>query len=176
MGLCAIACNRTETVFSGITPTTILISSSFELGGAPSLQGWAANTSDTAIVGFSTDTPPGGGRFAVRLQNLWSFGGNVRAAFPAPSGIHRYKLSAWTKESWQGFGGQGSMSIIIKKPDAMFFHKRLNFTDTTWTLQMLADTVETGLSDSIIVSLAGDFGQFSGGWTLFDLCVFEKLD
>jgi hypothetical protein len=176
MGLCAIACNKTETVFSGITPTTILITSSFEVGGAPSLQGWTANSSDTAAVGFSTDTPPRGGRFAVQLQNAWSFPGSVRAAFSAPSGIHRYTLSAWTKASPQGFASRGSMRIILKKPDATFVHKYLNFTDTIWTMRSLADTIETGLSDSIVVSLAWDPGQFSGGWTLFDLCVFEKLD
>lgn len=176
MSLCAMACNKTEIATSENTPTTVLITSSFEVGGAPSLQGWTANTSDTAIVGFSTDTPPGGGRFAVRLQNAWSSAGNVRAAFPAPSGIHRYKLSAWTKASSQGLASHGFVGIIIKKPDAIFLHKYLTFTDTTWVWRSLADSVETGLSDSIIVSLAGDLGQFSGGWTLFDVCVFEKLD
>jgi hypothetical protein len=176
MSLCVTACNKTETVVSGNTPTTVLIMSSFEVGGLPSLKGWTSNSSDTSVVGFSTDTPPGGGRFSVRLQNEWTSGGNVRAAFPAPSGVHRYQLSVWTKVSSQGVANRGSISILVKKPDAMFFHKNLRFTDTMWTMRSLVDTVETGLSDSIIVSLAGDFGQFSGGWTLFDVCVFEKLD
>jgi hypothetical protein len=176
MSLCVTACNKTETVVSGNTPTTALIMSSFEVGGLPSLKGWTSNSSDTSVVGFSTDTPPGGGRFSVRLQNEWTSGGNVRAGFPAPSGIHRYKLSVWTKASSQGFASRGTMSIIIKKSHTLFVHQHLSFTDTMWTMLSLADTVETGLSDSIIVSLAGDLGQFSGGWTLFDVCVFEKLD
>jgi hypothetical protein len=47
--------------------------------------------------------------------------------------------------------------------------------DTVWTFHSIDDTLNTMSGDNISVLCAGDFSQFGGGYTFFDLCRLEEL-
>lgn len=177
ISLAMVGCPKSEDqITNPPSDTNLLTNSSFEVSGGASLQGWMVNTTDTAFVNFSTDTPSGGGSFSVRLRNEWSFPGSVWQTVALPSGTHRYRLTALAKVVRAAMNAGGDMRIQIKQAGTWSTTKNFHFSDTTWTSASLLDTLTTVAGDTIAVRLRGNIDQFSFGYVLFDLLKLESLD
>jgi hypothetical protein len=156
----------------------LIKNSSFEKFFRPSLNGWWANTIDTAFIRFSRDVPEGGGHYSISLRNEWSFPGTITYTIAPPTGTHRYQLFAWGKAIRAGsIRVGGDMSIINKIYDDVYIlRKWYHFSDTTWAYATLTDTLTTSSADSVLIELRGNIDQISAGYVLFDLCKFVILD
>ena len=172
----SIGC-REESIVEGMVPPTdssaILINTSFELGGNPTLAGWAA--SNPNVVDFSSDVPPDGDSWSVTIGVEWApptfppaISSNVRAS----EGTHIYQLRLWAKRAGLG----GSAAIMLKRPDTLLVSRFLSIPDTGWTAYNIIDTISAEPGDSVGVRLAGATSQLATGTTFFDLCVLEKLE
>lgn len=171
-------CSKSDEVLVGPpSDHRFITNGSFESNGLPSLEGWIDNTSDTALVNFSTDTPIGGGRFSIRLRNQWSFPGTIVCNIIPPIGTHRYQVSVWGKVlRANALGLAGGELSTYQKNSAELFRKGLHFADSTWTSGSLLDTLDARVSDTLMIMLRGNLDQFSSGDVLFDLCEIEWLD
>ena len=173
-----VACKKSGE--SLVTPPTtdinLLTNGSFESNGVPSLQTWRGyNPNDTTRVSFSTDVPPQGGYFSLRLKNEWTFAGGVIAVVPAFLGTHQYRLSAYAKcEPYPR--AHGYMTLGFLQSDSLVKENAYFISDSGWVACSLIDTLSASSGDSILVGLAGDIFSFAVGYTFFDLCKLEKLD
>lgn len=149
---------------------------SFEISGAPSLNGWQSNSNDTSRISFSNTVPQSGGNYSIKLKNDWTSPGTISTKVIPLIGTHRYRLSAWAKVLTSGTKAGGEMSILTKRGLATTFGKSYQFSDTSWTFGELNDTITTATMDTVIIKLQGNSDQISFGHILFDLCVFEKID
>lgn len=156
----------------------LISNSSFEINGAPSLQGWVKSSNDTSYINFSIDVPPDGGNYSVRLRNEWSFPGSIRYFIVPETGTNQYLLSVWGKvlPHTPAHLAGGDVSLFHINAGNWTLRKYLYFSDTTWTRDTLLDTLSTTSSDTLAIILQGNIDQFSYGYILFDLCKFEKLD
>jgi hypothetical protein len=154
----------------------LLTNGSFEMNGAPSLQGWKASTADTSFVNFSSDVPPQSGSFSVRLRNEWVFPGSLWQGMRVPSGTHRYRLSAFGRVIPIGMRAGGRVEILVKRASSWMTSKYLSLPGPAWTPLSLVDTLTTVSGDSIAILLSGSAGQHDFGYALFDLVRFERLD
>ncbi|MDZ7260698.1 MAG: hypothetical protein ONB05_01070 [candidate division KSB1 bacterium] len=174
-----MSCRKSEN--AGVAPPTdanLIVNSSFERNGAPTLQGWNSNSVDTSYVNFSNDTPSGGGSYSVKLRNGWTIQSTIWYCLMPPIGTHRYQLSVWAKAMRSNalVEAGGDVILMTKKGGVLSFRKSIHFADTVWTTGSLIDTLTTSSTDSVVVTLRGNIDQSSAGYVLFDLCRFEKLD
>lgn len=168
---CLITCaKKNDSMTNPPDKSGILINSSFELNGNPSLQGWTGQ--DTSFIKFSSDVPGGGGSFSITLDAVWAPPVFVKAIVAAPQGIHIYKLSVWSKA--HGIGGW--IDFVLQRPDSLILRKQIRIVDSTWALYSVTDTMNCSVQDSIVVKLTGGFSQLLTGKTFYDLCTLEKLD
>ncbi len=76
----------------------MLLLSSFEAFGSPSLTGWEHFPSPVdTLTTFSDDVPPGGGKFSVRLSNSGTIQMRARVRLSKTDSLFRYVLSYWAK-------------------------------------------------------------------------------
>ncbi len=172
-------CRKSSDTISGPpSSTNLIMNSSFENNGNPSLEEWKSYVDDTSAINFSNSLPPDGGNFSVRLLNDWTSMAEIFYKVVPQSGTHAYRLSVWgrTIKPDSFLSASGNLSITLKTGDTQTQRKSLWFQDTVWTMYSLLDTVTTVSTDTIIIDLRAGMGQFSWGYTLFDLCKFEKLD
>ncbi len=166
----------TGTIVGTMPGDNLLVNSSFESFGRPSLLGWTANATDTSMIAFSTDVPAGGGVYSVRLTNVWTSPGTLgQMVIPGP-GRHRYQLRAMGKVLRGNQFAGGDMSIYVTKSRVWSVSKIEGFTDTVWTYRSLLDTLTTVPGDTIRVIIRGSPDQWGSGYILFDLVEFNRLD
>ena len=67
--------------------TNLLLNGSFEENGMPSLRAWSLYWSDTNTVSFSSDVPPNGGRYSVRMNNHFGYTGIQTDILPKNSSL-----------------------------------------------------------------------------------------
>ena len=156
----------------------LISNGSFEINAEPSLEGWYPINSDTSYINYSMDVPPGGGKYSVKLMNAWVIAGAI-TAYTIPSiGTHQYRFSVWAKvlkgSPYSIYGGE--ILILTKSKGTINFEKLYQFSDTSWTYGEIIDTLNSTKVDTVLIKLQGDITQFSSGYTLFDLCRFEKID
>ena len=167
-----VKCQKSEEPISGpINNNNLIINSSFETEGNPTLGDWLAN--DINRVEFSNDTPEDGGKYSITLEADWS---------PSPPSIftlkklvkgnHKYNFSFWAK--CRGIGGYGYLCLI--NADTLIISKSTHVTDTTWTKYSIMDTISSSEYDSLKVILSGGFTHLIFGKTYFDLCKLEIID
>lgn len=150
----------------------LLINPSFEINGSPSLDGWTHLHIDTTWFSFSTDVPQGGGTYSIALHAVWAPAYYVGQTVAADSGTHAYEFSVWAKKS----GFAGGMELLLKRSDELLPLKSADIVDTTWTENMIIDTVTAENGDSLLVLVTGGFSQLLAGTTYFDVCDLEKLN
>lgn len=167
-------CSKSRDGISGpVGDENLLVNSSFETLGMPSLNGWFV--SDTSEVHFAEEAPPSGGCWSVAINPGWvPTMYSISTTIAAPEGSHRYELSFWTK-SWDTWG---MARIILKRPDTLAVRKYTAFSDTTWSTYSLVDTLSTDQGDSLVIELSGGMEEVSTVWskTFYDLVRLEKLD
>jgi len=167
---------REERIINPIIPPSdtldVLVNTSFELGGSPTLAGWTIVT-DPAVE-FSTDVPPEGGGWSVTVDATWTpptAPAQVLTIVPTQDGTSIYRLTVWAKRNGVG----GSAAILIKQSGTTLLSKSVFIQDSLWTAITILDTISTTLGDSIGVRLAGGISQLAGGTTYFDLCLLERF-
>jgi hypothetical protein len=165
------ACSKSRDRISGPTgDENLLINSSFEINGEPSLHGWVV--SQPAAVHFSENTPPMGGSWSVAMGPGWiPMVYFISETIAAPEGTHRYTLSFWAKKRDVG----GWAEFILKQPDSSIVCKTMLVPDSTWTFYSLLDTVSANDGDSLTIKLTGGWSELAGGETFYDLVRLEKL-
>lgn len=170
-------CKSDNSVTNPPLEENLIANSSFESNSSPSLTGWIPNSTDTFFIHFSSDVPFGGGLYSLWLRNEWSFPGSIIYPISPPAGTHRYQLSAWAKAvRSSNLPASGEMAILIRRAGVDSVRKSYWFTDSTWTSASLLDTVTTASTDTLLVWLRGNPGQFNSGYVLFDLCKLIKLN
>ena len=168
---------------SSITGVDLIQNSSFESGGAPSLQYWTRTPADTALVQFSADVPAGGGSYSITIApgpvrvNNDSVEGAVYTTIAAPAGTHVYKLSVWAKaanwydaDMYVDFLRLSSHQLPVYKesPEILF---------PTWMQYTMLDTITANAGDSITIGLeAGTSARDTTGKVYFDLCTFTAIN
>lgn len=171
--LCA-SCKESTTGLTG-GADNLLVNSTFELQGTPSLQGWVV--SDPSNVRFSTDTPPGGSGSSIVLEAQWFApwpNGAIYQEVVPPAGTHRYRLSVLGKRSRIA----GAVLVHIGRPSAPGSSLRmaLQIVDTLWASSSSTDTITTVPGDSVYVTVSGGGTEILAGRSYFNTCRFEVLD
>jgi hypothetical protein len=157
----------------------LISNGSFEINAEPSLNGWYPNNSDTSYINYSIDVPPDGGKYSVKLKNDWIIAGTITTYVIPSIGTHQYRFSIWAKVlKWSPndpiYGGE--ILILTKSKGTINFEKLYYFSDTTWTHEEIIDTLSSTTVDTVLIKLRGNITQFGRGYTLFDLCRFEKIN
>ena len=174
LSLLAISgCSKSNnpTAPSAPQPRNLIINSSFDSAGRPSLEGWTADTNDTTLVGFSSDVPPGGGAYSVYLKTT-----EIMTAVTLPAGTHHYRLSAWAKVifpsgSSSTYGGAMTLLYPGSPPGD---GKSYLFSSSVWTYGSFLDTLTLSQDTPLHIYLV--CGVQSVDHVLFNLCTFEVLD
>lgn len=158
-------------------PIELIANTSFEAGGQPSATGWSALHGSLPTLDsnfFSTDVPPGGGLYSIKLFPGWLPMENAVEYDCAgqPSGV--YKLSAWSKIGWGTRMGISSISLA-RKSNGIFDRKKLLLSDSVWTQHALVDTLSLGPSDTLEVILSAGATELVSFEQLFDLVSLTKV-
>ncbi len=172
-----LSCTSDDSVTVIPGNNNILVSSTFEIFGRPSFEGWQPNYTDTSTVNFVQTAPSSGGTFSVRLKNEWMIPGVITYNIMGMSGTHRYKFSIWEKgSSERGIFSLGSMSFHVYHEGTVTYGNSLSFHDIPWTNQILLDTLTTSPTDTIAVNISGSWSQSSAGYIFVDLCKLEIIE
>ena len=152
-----------------VNKSNLLSNGSFESSGVGSFSGW-----HTLNAELSSDTPPFGGHFSLRLPSQWVSAGQAWTSITAPVGTHRYRLSVWAKVTYPP--SDDWMALIVQRAGVAIRSKSCSFADTTWTMSAIEDTLTTMRGDMIVVSCGGDGSQFGSGYIYFDLFRLQRFD
>lgn len=139
-----------------------LYSTSFELNGVPSADGWDIGP---PYLGFSTEAPPDGGKYSIYAVSSRP-GGVASLVLPAPEGSNIYQLSLWGKYSFI----EGGIRFHLRTPGRDIFgrpfidslRKWLIFSDTAWTEYHVLDTLTTSSGDSLLIQLIAGLHEYVG--------------
>jgi hypothetical protein len=165
----ALSCSN-----GGVTNPTenpnVLIYSSFEENGRPSLSEWFPDVA-TSHIGFSRDVPPRGGRWSLSIKN--SFGPSARAvrrSVPAFPGKITYQLSFWAK----GEGRPGYALVFEDKPGFQYVTPVNVAANGKWSKYSGSVIIQGDPGDSVLVYLSGRL-ESAAGTTYFDEVILEAL-
>ncbi len=173
IALFAASCR--ETVTSPASGVNLIASSSFEVDGTPTLQGWTV--SDTSAVHFSTDIPHDGSGYSIILHAEW-FGPSptnfISRKLAAQSGTHLYWLSYWGKR----IGISGGISVLLSQHASQnsILCMSLPVADTSWTFYSQTDTSTANTDDSLTIKIGGGASEIAAGTTYFNTCELERLE
>lgn len=156
------------------TESSIIFTSSFELDGQPSINGWRLPPGEN-YTSFVDQAPPEGGKWSLRLSpGRPPSEGYIEKVL---SGINRtgiFKSSVWTTTNDQIQGSSVSLSQI-RNNETINANTTSNFT-YEWAKIILIDTLEIIPSDTIIIKLSAGGAEISTAIILFDLVTFEQVE
>ena len=148
------------------------MNSSFEFNGQASLKYWYIQ--DSPRMGFSNDTPVGGGKWSFFIHAEW-YGPlpNSPSYFvPLSLGRHILKFSVYGKSETI----HGSAFLILQKGGDSKITAQNLITDRSWTKYSTIDTLNISEGDSVFVLLYGGGTEVVDGITYFDLVEIELID
>jgi hypothetical protein len=154
--------------------SNLISNSSFESNGSPSLHGWTA--SDTSLVHFSTDVPPGGGSYSVVVQpGADPLEGAVYTTIGALPGTHIYQLFVWAKAvHWAGDVYVDHLKLNPPATPVLFPGPIIQ--DTAWVMYAANDTITANAGDSLTIGLEAGSGTAPSSKILFDRCTFTPVN
>ncbi|MHB1688739.1 MAG: carbohydrate binding domain-containing protein [Ignavibacteriaceae bacterium] len=164
--------NSCENVTSPVIQNNLLQNPSFEENGQPSLSGWTVI--DTAMINFSNDVPPGGGKWS-----LFMYGYNPLSLQPillSPliqkvnllKGSYIYTFSFWAKADSTVHSAAFFRAF---KNDTLKVDKDIEITNSNWTNYNIVDTLASADYDSVEVLFHDGYSfVYVQGKTFFDLC------
>ena len=142
---------------------------SFELNGQSSLQYWNYTFGACCIDTFSTDTAPGGGNFALRLEPMW---------VPAEGAVETYitGLTGTKPFSFRFYGkvlnfisSEASASVYKKVTIATNTIYSVNFYNPVWTQYILTTApIQMQPTDTLVVKLSAGSTEVANWYALFD--------
>ena len=144
--------------------TNIIMNSSFEENGSPSLDHWTVY--DSKIVCFDNDVPPGGGKWAVYFHAGWFPSVYTLSYFlPLTSGEYILNLSLWARYK----SIRGSAFLMLKRDNIEKIIESIEIKDTEWTKYSVLDTLRINSGDSLFILLSAGGTEVADGETHFDL-------
>ena len=155
-----------------INNTNLIMNSSFELNGQPSLKYWYVQ--DSSKISFSNDVPVGGGKWSIYIHTEW-YGPLPKSPsyfVPLSPGKHIVKFSLYGKSK----SVAGSAFLILHKGDERKISAQNLITDSSWTRYSTIDTLNINEGDSLFVLLYGGGTEVIDGITYFDLVELELID
>lgn len=139
----------------------LIINSSFEQSSQAWGYGWydlcgdlVFTTPDTSCGGtYSNDVPPGGGSFSLRVDGMGNNppGWAKTIISPSTGANVVVDVNGWTKKQYAS--GSGIIALEKKTGNQYTVLKSVQITDTVWTLYSFSDTLNIGLTDTIVVSV-----------------------
>jgi len=143
----------------------VLMNSSFEKDGQPTLEGWRIG--NPQLVRFVHQAPPEGGEWCIELTSDWSpTTGFIYTPVPEIQDGDVVQLSGYIRSP--GSAGGGYIALAIGK-NHFGIRKVASVEDTVWTEVTLMDTVSLSEGDTLwvvvssfnteIVSLKGLFDE-----------------
>ena len=174
LALVSAGCKESTTGIGGGTGN-LLVNSTFESHGVPSLEGWVV--SDTSNVRFSSDVPPGGSGSSIVLGAAWFApwpNGAIYQEVALPAGSHRYRLSFIGKKS----GVAGAVLVHSGRPayDGSRLLMALQIADSVWASYSSTDTISVPAGDSAYVTISGGGTEILAGSSYYNTCTLELLD
>lgn len=167
-----LSCNKNASPLEIKDKTNLILNSSFEVNGQPSLKYWYIQ--DSSQINFSHDTPIGGGKWSICLHAEW-YGPLPKSPsyfVPLPQGKHILKFSVYGKSKTI----HGAAFLILKKDAHQEITAQNLITDSTWTIYSTIDTLNINKGDSLFVLLYGGGTELVDGITYFDLVDLELID
>lgn len=164
--------NSCNNITGPLIQTNLLQNPSFELNGQPSISGWTVI--DTAMINFSNDVPPGGGKWAIFM-----YGNNplsLRPILLRPlsqkvnllKGSYIYTFSFWAKADSTD---QSAAFFRAFKSDTLEVDKSIEITNSNWTNYNIVATLSSADYDSVeVVFINGNSLINAQGKTFFDHC------
>lgn len=149
-------------------PNTLL-STSFELNGKASLDGWISP--GPPIVKFSKAVPLNGGNFSIFLKAR-SLGAYVSKNIKALTGKHNYRLTFWSKSTED----PGSIAIYKLSDNSKTLIKDQFITKNKWSKFIIDFQLNSSPSDSIQIMLGGSDFIVPQGFNYFDLIDLQSID
>lgn len=140
-----------------------LVNGSFESDGAFSLEGWEWTCGTPTPV---SDTPPGGGSWAVR-NNMGNPDCSPSYLFQripfAQSGDH-WTLSGWVRADSVGWDALPRMGFSSVQNGEFPFQSQIGSPAPYWNFVMITDTVHATATDTAVVLLQSGNGFMGAGW------------
>ena len=149
-------------------PTTLL-STSFELNGKASLDGWISP--GPPIVKFARAVPQYGGKFSIFLKAR-SLGAYVSRTIQALTGKHNYRLTFWAKSTED----PGSIAIYKLSGNSKTLIKDRFITEKNWSKFTIDFQLNSSSSDSLQIMLGGSDFSVPQGFNYFDLIDLQSID
>jgi len=173
VALMVLSCNNSNnTIVSPSVPVELISNSSFESNDVFTLQGWSAWRRD--VIDSALDAPQSGGKYSVSIEDMGiPIFGYITTTVAAPSGVHIYKFSVWTKSNF-AFSAGSSAELLLKSVDTTFTVNVFQVIDTVWTFNSKTDTLNATSNDSLVIRLRGGTSNFIRR-TMFNLVKLEVI-
>ena len=168
ISLFLISCNEEEVTEP--TEENLLLNTSFEENGVASAEGWKLPQSSE----FSTDVPPNGGSFSLKLQA----GSPPEYAYitvPVKTQYTINRLKFWSKSTGVTSDIYGEASLSLVRNGTELESRNIQIDAITWTTFSIQDTFDVAEGDSFIVKFSGGFTQLLSADAYFDLVQLQGI-
>jgi len=162
------SCNEEEVTEP--TAENLLLSTSFEENGVAYAEGWKLPQGSE----FSTDVPPNGGSFALKLQaNSPPEYAYITVPVKTQYTINRLKF--WSKSTGVSSDIYGEASLTLLRNGAELKSRSIQIDVITWTTFSIQDTFDVAEGDSFKVQFSGGITQLFSANAYFDLVQLQGI-
>jgi len=168
ISLFLFSCNEDEVTEP--TAENLLLNTSFEENGVASAEGWKLPQSSE----FSTDVPPNGGSFSLKLIAN-SPPEYAYITVPVKTNYTINRLKFWSKSTSVTSNIYGEASLTLLRNGAELKSRSIQIDVITWTTFSIQDTFDVAEGDSFKVQLSGGFTQLLPGEAYFDLVQLQGI-
>jgi len=164
-----LSCAEEET--TAPTEENLLINTSFENNGNFSTVGWSLPASSNS----STDVPPNGGNFSLKLQSNSPPEEFAFKEVPVKTQYSINKLTFWAKSTGvtSNIPGKAVLSLIRNKSEIK--SKSILVDQITWQTFSIQDTFNLAEGDSFMVKFSGGVNQLLPAQAYFDLVQLQGI-
>jgi len=145
-----------------------IMETSFESDGKFYTNGWTL----TSLSDSSTDVPPDGGNFSLKLKAGQPPEVYAEMKIPVSIMANEYRFSFWSRYSTI----QGKAILSLIRNGASIKSRSIQIDEIVWRSFSITDTFSVAAGDSFLVQLTGGFSQLLSGETYFDLCRLEAIE
>jgi len=162
------SCNEEE--LTEPTAENLLLSTSFEKNGVASAEGWKLPQGSE----FSTDVPPNGGSFSLKLIAN-SPPEYAYISVPVKTQYKVNRLKFWSKSTGVSSDIYGEASLTLLRNGAELKSRSIQIDVITWTTFSIQDTFDVADGDSFKVQFSGGITQLFSANAYFDLVQLQGI-
>lgn len=163
-----ISCNEEEVTEP--TEENLLLNTSFEENGVASAEGWKLPQGSE----FSTDVPPNGGSFSLKLMAN-SPPEYAYITVPVKTNYTINRLKFWSKSTGVSSDIYGEASLTLLRNGAELKSRSIQIDVITWATFSIQDTFEVAEGDSFKVQFSGGITQLFSADAYFDLVQLQGI-